>query len=118
MKSRYAAKVDANQAELVDAFRDLGFSVQPLHAVGHGVPDLLLGHGGRNYLVEVKDGNKPPSARKLTAAQVEWHAAWRGSVHVLEDVETAIQWAKSMRTKARSPPTARLLPASPTATAT
>ena len=96
---RRAAKVDANQGDMVAALRKLGFTVEPLHAVGGGVPDLMLGRGGRNYLVEVKDGSKPPSARKLTPAQVDWHAAWRGSVHVFADIETAIEWAKSEMTQ-------------------
>ena len=53
-----AAKVDKNQTEIVEAFRKLGFSVQHLHTVGGGVPDLLVGRGGINLLVEVKDGGK------------------------------------------------------------
>jgi hypothetical protein len=31
--------------------------------VGRGVPDLLVGWRGTNLLLEVKDGNKPQSAR-------------------------------------------------------
>ena len=49
-----AAKVDENQAAIVDCFRKLGFSVQCLHTVGKGVPDLLIAKAGINYLVEVK----------------------------------------------------------------
>jgi hypothetical protein len=32
-----AAKVDANQSEIVECFRKLGFSVQTLHTVGQVV---------------------------------------------------------------------------------
>jgi hypothetical protein len=39
----------------------------------------------------VKDGSKPPSARKLTEDQVKWHAEWRGQVAVVENVEQAIE---------------------------
>ena len=87
---RYAAKIDANQPQIVAALRAAGASVQPLHAVGRGVPDLLVAHRGVNYLLEVKDGAKPPSARKLTETQVEWHAAWRGQIAVVETVEQAL----------------------------
>ena len=87
------ARVDANQAALVKLFRKLGFSVQHLHAVGRGVPDLMLGAHGRNYLVEVKDGAKKPSDRKLNPAQVAWHAEWRGQVAVIESEESALAWA-------------------------
>lgn len=93
---RRAAKTDRNQSEIVAALRKVGASVQPLHAVGGGVPDLLVGIRGRNYLCEIKDGSKPPSARRLTTDQAEWHQNWRGSVHVLTDVDQAVAWARSM----------------------
>lgn len=75
---RRAAKVDQNQAEIVAALRQIGCSVQLLHAVGAGCPDILAGWQGQTFLLEIKDGNKPPSARKKTDAQVIWHDAWRG----------------------------------------
>lgn len=87
---RRAAKVDRNQAEIVAAFRKAGASVQPLHGVGQGCPDLAVGFRGVNYMVEVKDGEKPPSARKLTPDQVEWHDAWRGQVCVVNDIAEAL----------------------------
>lgn len=75
---RRAAKVDANQKEIVNEFRKLGCTVTPLHMVGQGCPDLVIGISGVNVLVEVKDGSKPPSERRLTDDQVLWHSAWRG----------------------------------------
>ena len=87
------ARVDANQAALVKLFRRIGFSVQHLHAVGKGVPDLMLGARGVNHLVEVKDGSKAPSARLLSPAQVAWHAEWRGQAVVIESEESALAWA-------------------------
>lgn len=86
---RRAAKVDANQAEIVAALRAVGATVQPLHAVGQGCPDLLVGYRGQNYLLEVKDGSKPPSARKLTPDQVSWHDTWRGRAAVVASVDEA-----------------------------
>lgn len=87
---RRAAKVDANQAEIVAGLRKVGCSVESLAAVGKGVPDLLVGYGSKNYLLEVKDGSKPPSARKLTDAQVEWHKVWRGSVYTINSTQEAL----------------------------
>jgi hypothetical protein len=87
---RRAAKVDANQADIVAALRKIGASVQPLHSVGQGCPDLLVGWRGMNTILEIKDGRKPPSARKLTDDQVIWHEGWRGQVAVVETVEQAI----------------------------
>lgn len=87
---RRAAKVDANQAEIVADLRAIGATVQLLHAVGEGCPDILVGFRGSNRLIEIKDGNKPPSARKLTPAQEDWHASWRGQVAVAENIEQAL----------------------------
>ena len=85
-----AAKTDANQAEIVAALRAAGATVESLHRVGGGVPDILVGYRGRSYPVEIKDGSKPPSARTLTPDQVRWHAAWKGDVYVVESVAEAL----------------------------
>jgi hypothetical protein len=75
---RRAAKIDANQPEIVNALRAVGAQVFSLAAVGQGIHDLLVGYRDSTVLIEVKDGSKPPSARQLTDDQIEWHAAWRG----------------------------------------
>ena len=80
---RRAARVDANQKEIVEHLRKMGATVQPLHTVGRGCPDLLVGYGGTNYLLEVKDGDKPPSQRKLTPDEQSWHDEWVGHVSVV-----------------------------------
>lgn len=88
---RYAAKVDDNQRQIVEALRDVGASVQSLAAVGKGVPDLLVGFRGETYILEVKDGRKVPSARHLRDSQKNWHATWMGRpVHVVESLEEAL----------------------------
>ena len=86
---RRAAAIDANQTAIVAALRRAGASVELLHRVGAGCPDLLIGIHGRNWLVELKDGAKPPSKRALTPDQVEWHEAWRGQVVVVKNVREA-----------------------------
>lgn len=92
-----AAKVDANQAEIVKVLRQVGVSVQPLHMVGGGVPDLLCAIGNRVFLIEVKDGAKVPSAQKLTPDQVVWHAAWPAPVHIVNSVDAALAVADLYR---------------------
>jgi hypothetical protein len=87
---RRAAKVDANQRQVVAALRDAGATVQLLHAVGEGCPDLLVGYRGGNFLIEVKDGQKPPSAQKLTPQQEIWHRDWRGHRVVVNSPEAAL----------------------------
>ena len=85
-----ASRVDRNQTEIIAAFRERGATVQPLHGVGRGCPDLLIGFGGSNLLVEVKDGSKSPSRRQLIPDQVVWHETWRGRVAIIESPEAVI----------------------------
>lgn len=87
---RRAARVDANQAEIVAALRSAGASVYPTHALGKGFPDIVVGFRGVNYLMEIKDGSKPPSKRQLTPDEAEFHAAWAGTVHIVESVDDAL----------------------------
>tara|TARA_R110000824_G_scaffold188467_1_gene369789 strand:- start:1031 stop:1318 length:288 start_codon:yes stop_codon:yes gene_type:complete len=75
---RKRARVDHNQAEVVFALRTAGAFVQSLATVGDGCPDLLVGFQGETYLMEIKDGRKPPSARKLTEDEGRWHERWKG----------------------------------------
>ncbi len=88
--TRRASKVDDNQPQIVKALRAAGASVQILSAVGQGCPDLLVGFRGDNFALEVKDGNKPKSARELTPDQRVWHLLWRGRVEVVTCVEDAL----------------------------
>ena len=85
-----AAKVDDNQKAIVKVLRNMGCSVQHLHAVGAGCPDLLVGYKGFNILLEIKDGTNVPSKQKLTPDQVIWHRDWRGQVEVVNSEDTAI----------------------------
>lgn len=84
---RRAARTDGNQNEIAKALRDVGFSLFSLAAVGKGMGDVLVGYGGRTFLCEIKDGSKPPSARKLTEAQIKFRDSWKGDYTVLESVE-------------------------------
>ena len=88
--ARRAAKVDSNQAEIMQALRKAGASVQPLHGVGMGCPDLLVGFRGSNLLMEIKDGDKVPSAQKLTSWQEKWHRVWGGQACVVTSAEDAL----------------------------
>ena len=67
-----------------------GATVQSLSAIGAGCPDLLVGYKGVNYLIEVKDGSKPPSGRKLTPDQVEWLGKWKGAAVTVTTLDEAI----------------------------
>jgi len=67
---RRAARVDANQAQIVSVLRAAGANVWIL-----GLPvDLLVGYKGHTVLMEVKDGPK----KRLTALQEAFFAKWEG----------------------------------------
>jgi len=89
---RRAAKLDANQAQIVADLRTMGVLVLSLAPVGSGVPDLLCGWKGRLVLLEVKDGAKVPSARKLTPHQELFHKEWAGMpLYVVDSTPSALQ---------------------------
>lgn len=79
---RRAARVDENQSDIVAALRAIGATVRVI-SQGDGIPDLLVGFRGQTFLLEVKDGRKPPSARKLTPAEQKFFDEWRGGTLVI-----------------------------------
>jgi len=85
-----------NQPEIVDVFRSMGFSVLLLHQIGDGCPDILIGKFKKNWLVEIKDGRRIPSQKRLTEDEKDFHEKWRGVVFVIESVEQAIALAKKL----------------------
>ena len=89
--SRRAAKVDANHAQIAADLRTIGASVVSTAGVADGFPDLVVGFRGRNWLMEIKDGSKPPRARKLTPDQERFAAAWRGHYVVVYSPSDAIR---------------------------
>ena len=93
-----AARIDANHEQVVLALRTAGATVQSLAAVGQGVPDLLVGFQGKTLLMEIKDGNKTPSERRLTEPQLKWHGAWRGGpLAVVDSVDGALRMLGVMK---------------------
>ena len=86
--------VDANQPEIVAALRAAGATVQHLHEVGQGCPDILVGFRLENYVFEIKN---PNLVWNITPAQVSWIRDWRGQVNVIETVEEALQIMGALR---------------------
>lgn len=85
---RARARVDDNQALIVNTLRRAGCNVLSLAAVGNGCPDLLVHRAGRLLMLEVKDGSKVPSKQKLTKHQELFHQQW--PVIVVKSEEEAI----------------------------
>ena len=95
---RRAAKIDANQDAVTIALRAAGAKVQSLAATGKGVPDLLCQYEGTFYLIEVKDGQKTPSQRRLTPDQVKWHEEWKCAfLGVVESPDEALKFIGAIK---------------------
>lgn len=87
-------RVDASQAAIIKALKGAGCSVEMIQsATGKGgIPDLLVGCDGRNYLLECKvlKGKRRPKMTDLSPKQVAWHANWRGQRAVVCTAEEAL----------------------------
>jgi hypothetical protein len=87
MGRKYTARTDGNQSEIVSEYRKHGVTVVPTHMVGNGFVDIVIGYHGHNGLVEIKDPTQPPSKRKLTPDEQEFHNLWGGVLRIIETVE-------------------------------
>jgi hypothetical protein len=68
---RYAARVDANQEQIVSALRGAGAYVWII-----GLPvDLLVGYKNHTFLVEIKTDSR----KRLTKLQADFFDNWSGS---------------------------------------
>lgn len=83
--ARNAARKDRNHAEIVARYRKNGATVLDVSQIA-GALDLVIGLAGVDCRVEIKDGEKPQSARKLTEAEQRAFDTWDGRPPVL--VET------------------------------
>src|SRR5271166_5520248 len=103
--ARYANRVDQNQAEIIEALRRVGCTVQLLTRVGAGCPDVLVargGHmlhgemvGGQLWLMEIKtDGGT------LNAAQIQWRQNWACRVHTVRSIDAALSIVGLAKAKA------------------
>ena len=88
---RRAAKIDSNQNEIVEALRRCGASVLITSQLKNCF-DILVGYNGINYIVEIKDGKKPPSQRKLTEGEIKFMENWKGGkYYIIESIEDAFE---------------------------
>ena len=82
---RRAARVDANQPDIVAALRKIGAEVTYLHQLGGGVSDLLVSFRQRWFVIECKtdDGD-------LTQDQREWIGKQKAPVYLVTDAMQAV----------------------------
>lgn len=89
MRSHLPHRKDANHGKVKAALIRVGFCVQDLHAVGSGVPDLLVAKNGDTFLAEVKT----PKG-KLNDEQKKFIGRWPGRVEILTGVDDVIAMVK------------------------
>jgi len=65
-----AAKVDRNQPEIVKTLRKAGATVLITSQLKNAF-DILVGYRGKLMIVEIKDGEKPKSQRKLSDGELK-----------------------------------------------
>ena len=75
----------------------MGCSVWITSSCGQGAPDLVIAIGKRNLLIELKDGSKPPSQRKLTPAEAKFHDEWKGELYIINNEDEAIELVNRIR---------------------
>jgi Holliday junction resolvase len=77
---------DVHHQDIISALRKAGCSVLDLGALGGGCPDILVGRGLRDQLLEIKTDKEKP-----TPAQKDWHEKWKGrTVIIVRSVEEAL----------------------------
>ena len=84
---RYAVRADQSAGAIVEALEAMGFHVERIK-----VPcDALVSRAGILYSVEFKTGKG-----KLTPAQVRYRNKAHAPVHILRDVDQAVEWGNSL----------------------
>lgn len=90
---RRAARKDANHGAIVRDLVAIGAECFETHQIP-GLLDVIVAYRGRLTWLEIKDGQKSPSERKLTAAEEVTISRLRrvgAPVHVVEDAAAALR---------------------------
>jgi len=91
----HSAKVDDNQSEVVAVMRKMGAGVFLVHRLKNFC-DVMVVYKGVTVAVEIKDGAKVPSARKLTDGEKKFMEKWTehggkwAKVETIEDAKGLI----------------------------
>jgi hypothetical protein len=83
---RKIARVDSNQAEIVDALRKAGARVWDCHRYGGGFPDLLILYHGAILLIEVKS-----KGGRMTEEEQVFYNEYQEGMVVVYSAEEALE---------------------------
>ena len=93
-----AARTDANHKEISIAFERLGWSVLDIHQIPNSA-DILVGKWLHNIVIEIKDGSKPPSKRKLTPGEIKFKDRWRGDYRIVTCMQDVLDIDQEYKNK-------------------
>lgn len=85
-----AARIDANQPEIVKTFRKLGWYVLIVSQLKNCC-DIMVSKNGRTIAVEIKDGSKTPSQQKLTPGEIKFKDEWQGEYKLITSVDDVLK---------------------------
>ena len=100
---RRDARKDDNHNEVAAEFERLVWEVLDISQLKNCC-DMFVAKGYYTVAVEVKDGSKPPSKRKLSAGEIEFRNRWTGAyalVLSVEDVRLIDKAAKYVEIRSR-----------------
>lgn len=97
---RYAARRDANDADITTAVRAAGFTVYDLGTAGQGVPDKLVTAPGLPVFIEIKT----PKGR-LRRGQERFQQAFEplGMWYLARDPAETVAWLQARLTTTQKP---------------
>jgi len=70
-RSHLGNKTDGNHTEISKHFESFGCSVLKIADLANCC-DIVVSKHGRSIFIEIKDGKKPPSGRKLTPGEAKF----------------------------------------------
>ncbi len=97
MSFRRAAKKDANHVEVVSLFRKLGWYVLDIGQLKNCC-DLIVAKDGHGIAIEIKDGSKPKSARKLSEGEQKFKDEWLGVWRLVETNDDVLKLNEEIKT--------------------
>lgn len=86
MSFRRAAKVDANQKEIVKEFRRLGWYALIISQLKNCC-DIIVSKAGQTIAIEIKDGEKPASQQRLSEGEQKFRSEWLGDYELVKSID-------------------------------
>lgn len=97
MSFRRAARTDENQQEIVKSFRKLGWYVLIVSQLKNCC-DIIVSKSGRTVAIEIKDGSKPKSSRKLSKGEQIFKDEWLGEWRLVENDDDVLKLNEEIKT--------------------